>query len=82
MNGCCQERTYEIFVRNLEQGILTDVNNAGDLMWDQGLYKGDKPNIGSGLRVINAQEMFNFVSSLIDSNKSLGYLYSIQEHVK
>lgn len=73
------EKEYDIFVRNLDKRILTDVNPAGELLWAAGLYKGNRPGIDSGLRVIKAQIFFNFVSDIIDNNKSLGLLYSIGE---
>lgn len=48
-------------------------------MWNAGLYSGFRPKEGPGLRIINAQSMFNFVEGLIDNGKALGTLYSIGE---
>ena len=47
-------------------------------MWKAGLYKGFRPKVDTGLRVINAVDMFNFVEKLIDDGKALGTLYSLE----
>lgn len=77
-NGALGEKSYKLYVRDLERGVLTDVNPAGELLWSHGLYKGDRPRIGSGLRVIESRKMFEFVGDLIDQGKALGALYSIE----
>jgi len=74
-NGETELRTYGLFVRNLEKGVLTHVNPAGELMWAEGLYKGNRPKKGSGLRTIKANLMFDFVSNIIASEKAEGLLY-------
>jgi aminoglycoside 3-N-acetyltransferase len=77
--GIATEKTYTLFVRDVENGVRTDVNTAGALMWQQGFYKGSMPKVGSGLRTIKAQDMFRFVAELIDSSRALGTLYSIEK---
>ncbi len=77
--GDTKSKTYELFVRDIERGVLTDVNPAGELMWSAGLYKGFRPGEGSGLRLINSCSMFDFVEDLIESGKALGTLYSVEE---
>lgn len=77
-DGISKEKSYKLYVRDLERGVLTDVNPAGDLLWEHGLYKGDKPKTGSGLRVVKSQQMFEFVENLIDQGMALGNLYSIE----
>ena len=79
--GNTSERAYSLFVRDIEKGVLTHVNPAGDLMWDQGLYKGYKPNEGCGLRIISARKMYEFISNIIESGKAKNTLYRIEgEH--
>jgi len=73
------EKSYKLYVRDIEHGVRTDVNPAGELMWENGIYSGDRPKIGSGLRVAKAQDIFTFVSDIIDSGKALGTLYSVGE---
>lgn len=79
-SGKSSTRDYEIFVRDLDNGVLTDVNPAGELMWQTGLYQGDLPGVGSGLRTISANAMFSFVAGLIDRGMALGTLYSIEKN--
>jgi aminoglycoside 3-N-acetyltransferase len=81
-SGTTSDRTYQLYVRNIAHGVLTDVNAAGELMWNQGLYKGDRPNTGTGLRTVRALEMFEFVASIIDSGRAKGLLYSIEGEKK
>lgn len=65
LSGIETQRTYEIFVRDIDKGVVTNVNPAGELMWKSGIYRGFRPNHKSGLRTINACDMFEFVSDLI-----------------
>ena len=76
--GTTESRTYGLFVRNIERKILTHVNPAGELMWQRGLYSGYKPNEGCGLRTISAQQMYKFVSDIIESGKAKNILYRIE----
>jgi aminoglycoside 3-N-acetyltransferase len=76
--GITESKTYGLFVRNIEKGILTHVNPAGELMWQRGLYSGHKPNEGCGLRTVSAQQMYEFVSDIIESGKAKNILYRIE----
>lgn len=78
LDGETKLRTYGIFVRNLEMGVLTHVNPCGKMMWDAGLYSGCRPDEGCGIRVINANDMFNFVSKIIQDGKAKGILYKTE----
>jgi aminoglycoside 3-N-acetyltransferase len=77
-NGMTEVRTYGIFVRDLKKEVLTHVNPVGELLWERGLYIGFRPQEGSGLRVISARKMYDFVSNIIVSGKAKGLLYVIQ----
>lgn len=68
-------KTYKLFVRDLERDVRTHVNPAGELMWKQGLYSGDKPGVASGLRTIRARDMYEFVARLIKEGKAEGLLF-------
>lgn len=72
----CTKR-YLINVRNIEMGVETYANPAGELLWEAGLYRGSRPHYDSGLRVINANEMFTFMSRIILGNRAEGVLYRI-----
>ena len=75
--GNTKSKTYSLFVRNIEKGVLTHVDPAGELMWEEGLYSGCRPNDGCGLRTISAQDMYTFVSDIIKTGKAENILYRI-----
>jgi aminoglycoside 3-N-acetyltransferase len=77
-DGVVATRTYKLYVRDLDRGVVTNVNPAGELMWQHGLYQGSRPGVGCGLRTIRSSDMFDFVSRLIDGSQALGTLYSIK----
>jgi aminoglycoside 3-N-acetyltransferase len=77
-DGVLNEKAYKLFVRDISRGVKTDVNQAGELLWQAGLYKGFRPKVDTGLRVINAVEMFDFVENLIDDGRALGTLYTLE----
>lgn len=79
ISGNTTIKKYDVYVRDIERGVVTDVNRAGELMWDAGLYRGFRPNVGPGLRLVDARAMFDFVEDLIDSNNAIETLYSIEE---
>lgn len=75
-------REFAIYVRNIEQGVLTYVNPMGEILWDQGLYTGNKPLEGNGLRVADAEKVFNAVAHVIRSGKAQDTLYKINLELK
>ena len=75
--GSSSVKTYRLYVRDVAGGVVTDVNPAGELMWQSGLYSGFRPRTASGLRTVKARDMFSFVAQIIDSDRALGTLYSI-----
>lgn len=79
LEGKTTLKTYKLFVRDLDRGVTTFLDPAGEMMWQAGLYKGDRPLEGSGLRTIRAVEMFDFVKEIIESGRALGTLYQIRK---
>jgi aminoglycoside 3-N-acetyltransferase len=75
--GRTSVRGYRIFVRDIEHGVVTNVNPAGELLWAAGLYRGFRPGVETGLRTIKANEMFDFVAGIIDQGRALDTLYSV-----
>jgi aminoglycoside 3-N-acetyltransferase len=73
--GISSERTYKLFVRNIEKNVVTNVNPAGELMWCRGIYRGFKPKVEIGLRTVNAANMFDFVADLINRDEAEGFLF-------
>lgn len=78
-DGAQTQKTYSIFVRDVERGVLTSVDRMGELLWSRGLYRGDRPKQGSGLRVISANALFDEVAAVIRSGKAKEYLYDVQQ---
>ena len=74
-DGVETERTYKLFVRDIENNVFTHVNPAGELIWERELYKGFRPKENLGLRTVQAKEMYDFVSYLITSGKAEGTLF-------
>ena len=68
--GISSERTYKLFVRNIEKNVVTDVNPAGELMWCRGIYRGFKPKVEIGLRIVNAATIFDFIADLINRGEA------------
>jgi aminoglycoside 3-N-acetyltransferase len=66
-------------VRDLERGVLTDVNPMSELLWEKGLYHGERSKQGIGLRTISACAMYDAVSEVIKAGHALGLLYSIRQ---
>jgi aminoglycoside 3-N-acetyltransferase len=71
-------RTFGLFVRDLEQGVVTAVDPMGELLWEKGLYRGERPGEGFGLRTISAASMYDEVRSVIEQGKALGLLYAVE----
>lgn len=77
-NGNTEVRTYGLFVRRIDKGVLTHVNPAGEVLWEKGLYSGCRPGEGCGLRVISAREIFACFSEVISSGRAKGLLYRVE----
>ena len=74
-NGNKSYRSFQIFVRDLERGIKTHVNPMGEILWDKNIYRGDRPKVNSGLRIGNANDIFNATEEIIKSEKSENVLF-------
>lgn len=81
-SGNTADRTYQLYVRDVENGVVTDVDAAGCLMWEKGIYRGNHPRVNGGLRTVAAVQMFDFVASIIDAGQAQGLLYSIEKGKK
>jgi len=77
-HGVARNRTYGLFVRKIDQGVVSRVDPMGEVLWAKSLYCGDRPGTGSGLRVIEASKLYDEVASVIDQGKARGLLYEIQ----
>lgn len=79
LDGVTTEKTYRLFVRR--DGVRTETAEAEARMWARGIYRGDPPKVGSGLRVARAKAMFDYLGDIIDSGRALGLMYSVDPAV-
>ncbi|MCP9236783.1 AAC(3) family N-acetyltransferase [Lewinella sp. JB7] len=76
--GKTSERTYKLYVRDIEKGVTTDVNRMMEHLWAAGLYKGDKYDESYGMRTIKFKDLYDETDRIIRSGKAIDYLYSIK----
>ena len=74
-SGNSKNCAFKLYVRDIERNVMTHVNPAGELMWECGLYYGDRPQEKSGLRTVEARRMYEFVANLIKSGAAEGNLF-------
>lgn len=77
-HGCTEQRDYQLFVRDIDRGVVTSVERMGERLWQKGLYRGDRPLHDAGLRIIDANAMFEEVSQVIRNGEAQDFLYRIQ----
>lgn len=70
-------REYDLFARNLEMGVQTDVKPMEEYLWMKGLYSGNRPGEGSCMHVIKARTVYDEAAKFIREGKSLDMLYKI-----
>jgi aminoglycoside 3-N-acetyltransferase len=71
-HGKTEERTYGFFCNG---GYKTVLDPIDDLIWKEGLYRGNRPYEGDGVRVIGANEITDFTMDLIKQGNAKGILY-------
>jgi aminoglycoside 3-N-acetyltransferase len=76
-DGNTEIRKYGLYVRNLEQGVKTHVHRMGEILWQEGLYQGNRPGVCTRLRSISSISIFNRVSAVISEGKAKETLYTI-----
>jgi len=78
-DGKSTEKTYSLYVRDLERSVKTDVNRMMEYLWQAGCYKGERPEDGYGMRTIKMSTFYDQTEKIIRSGKAIDYLYSIQK---
>jgi aminoglycoside N3'-acetyltransferase len=78
LNGVTTSEDYVLYVRDLESGVVTNVNRMGEILWSEGLYIGNRPGIGNGLRTIQAESLVNRTSKEIIQGRAIQTLFSIE----
>ena len=77
-DGETSSQTYSIFVRDIENGVLTSVDRMGERLWSKGQYEGERPGVGRGMRTIRARVLFDEVASVIDAGQAKDFLYAVE----
>ena len=76
--GVVTHEEYTLFVRDLERGVITDVNRMGEILWAEDKYKGNRPGVGNGMRTIHAESLVIRTTKEITEGRALQTLYSIE----
>jgi aminoglycoside 3-N-acetyltransferase len=78
-SGVIGKKIYTLYVRNLEKGVVTDVNRMGEILWKENLYQGNRPGQGNGMRTILAKKFYERTVREIVAGRALETLYSINK---
>lgn len=78
-DGTATTRAFGLYVRNIDRGVKTHLDPMEAVLWQRGLYRGDRPDVGSGLRTIEAAAFYDAVSEVIREGRAEGLLYRIEE---
>ena len=78
LDGVTRTLTFEMFVRDLNAGVVTAVNPMGERLWEMNLYRGARPGEASGLRTIATEDLFDATAKVIQDGEALNMLYRIQ----
>ena len=71
-------KEYGYYARKKNQGVETDVENMGKILWEKKLYKGFHYNSVNRLRTIKAKDVYKETSKVIQIDKANGILYKIK----
>lgn len=74
--GLCN---YSIYVRDLEVGVITNVDPMGEKLKNKGLYIPNKYMTEINARVISSKILFSETSKVINAGKAKGLLYEIHK---
>lgn len=80
INNITSDRTFTLFVRDLDQGVITNVEPMGRLLWKKGLYCGEPYGVGNSIRSIDSKVLFDETCKIIDKNLANKYLYNIEKN--
>lgn len=78
-DGVITVREFNLYARNLEMKVITDVKPMEDLIWSKGLFKGDPPGEGTCLHVIDADTFYDVTAAEIRRGNALNMLFRIGE---
>ena len=79
LDGSIKIKKYMLFVRDLELGVITNVDRMGEILWQENLYQGSRPLIGNGMRTISAKTLFERTEKEILEGRAIDTLFSINK---
>ncbi len=56
---------YMVFVRKIEDGVLTSCNNTAQILWQRKYYKGSELFVGNDIRYFFSQDYLLFLKNVI-----------------
>tara|TARA_B100000676_G_scaffold311467_1_gene381443 strand:+ start:508 stop:1290 length:783 start_codon:yes stop_codon:yes gene_type:complete len=69
------DETFEMFVRDIENNVVTDISGLARFLSEQRLFLGSRRYAGNGLALIDSNLLYNTVSEIIQTDRSEGMLY-------
>lgn len=77
IDGSKSIKNYKLFVRDLNQKVYTSVNRMGEILWREGLYFGNRPGKGNGMRTIKMRDLFARTKREIEEGRAIETLYQL-----
>jgi aminoglycoside N3'-acetyltransferase len=78
LNGVISQQKYVLYVRDLDRGVVSNLNPMGEILWREGLYLGNRPGVGNGLRSIEAKSLVSRTTKEVMEGRAIETLYSIE----
>ena len=78
LNAVVSSEEYILYVRDLERGVVSNLNRMGEILWSEGLYIGNRPGVGNGLRTIQAESLVSRTTKEIIEGRAIQTLFSIE----
>ena len=76
--GQVSQRTYGFYARKRDDCVVTNNEPMGEILWEKGLYTGDRPKVRSGLRTILADDVFREITSILNQpHKGEDFIFEI-----
>ncbi len=72
-DGYTRHKDYSYFVRN--ENVETYLKPMEKILWQSGVYQGNKPGVGNGLRVANMREIYKTTAAALKVNGGEGALW-------
>ena len=71
--GCTTWKDYSYFVRRLD--VETDLAPMEKILWSDGVYQGNRPYKGDGMRAARARDLYKATAEVIQMNGGENFLW-------